>query len=168
MSIAASLLPEFEHELGLTRRALALVPADKAGWTPHPKSFTLSALAMHLANFPTWGLITLTQPELDLAGGGPPDTRAPFSTTEALLAAFDAGVASMRPVLAGMSDADMLAPWSLKMGPVTMFTMPRIAVMRSSVLNHMIHHRGQLTVYLRLLDVPLPDLYGPSADTKAG
>lgn len=168
MSIAASLVPEFEHELGLTRRALALVPSTKASWTPHPKSFTLSGLALHLANFPQWGLITLTQPELDLAGGGPADTRTPFSTTEALLAAYDAGVATLRAALAGMSDAEMMAPWSLKMGPVTVFTMPRVAVLRTSVLNHMIHHRGQLTVYLRLLDVPLPDLYGPSADTKAG
>ncbi|MCC7054814.1 MAG: hypothetical protein IT355_16200 [Gemmatimonadaceae bacterium] len=168
MSIAASFLPEFDMEMAATRRVLAVVPAGQAEWKPHPKSFALAGLAMHIGNFPHWGLMTLTQPELDLAGSGGADSRPAFSTTEALLAAFDSGVATFRAALAGMTDEQMHAPWSLKTGPVTIFTMPRIAVLRTSVLNHMIHHRGQLTVYLRLLDVPVPDVYGPTADTKAG
>ena len=166
MSIAASFLPEFDMEMATTRRILALVPAEHADWKPHPKSFSLSALAMHLRDFPQWGVMTLVQPELDLAASNAGAARAPFSTGEAMTAVFDAEVAKCRAALAATTDEQMHAPWSLKSGPVTVFTLPRIAVLRSSVLNHMIHHRGQLSVYLRLLDVPLPDMYGPTADTK--
>ena len=168
MPIAHSLLPEFDLEMANTRKTLALVPLAHADWKPHDKSFSLSSLALHLANFPFWGLMTVTRDSLDLSG---PEANAPrpgFTGTEALLAAFDAGVAELRAAIAACPDDAMEAMWTLKNGGMTFFTMPRIAVLRSSVLNHMIHHRGQLTVYLRMLDVPLPDLYGPTADTKRG
>lgn len=168
MSIALALLPEFDAEMSNTRKVLALVPALHAAWKPHDKSFSLSSLAMHLANFPNWGAMTGSEDELDLAGANMTDRRAPFSTTEALLGTYDADVAAFRETLNHTSDDAMHAMWTLKHGGVTLFTLPRLAVLRTSVLNHMIHHRGQLTVYLRLLDVPLPDLYGPTADTKRG
>lgn len=168
MPIAQSLLPEFDLEMANTRKVLALVPASHADWKPHDKSFSLSSLAMHLANFPNWGMMTVRQDELDLAAAGLADRRAAFSTTDALLETYDAGVAALRDAIATTSDDAMHAMWTLKHGGHTLFTLPRLAVIRTSVLNHMIHHRGQLTVYLRLLDVPLPDLYGPTADTKRG
>jgi uncharacterized damage-inducible protein DinB len=166
MSIAAALLPEFDFEMAHTRTVLALVPDAHGEWKPHEKSFTLSSLAMHLANLAVWGELTITRDEFDLAADAPP--RAPFTTTAALVASYDDGVARMRIALASSSDDAMGAMWALKRGSVTLFSMPRLAVFRSSVLNHMIHHRGQMTVYLRLLNVPLPDLYGPTADTKRG
>ena len=168
MSIAQSVLPEFELEMANTRKVLALIPASHADWKPHDKSFSLSSLAMHLANFPNWGMMTVRQDELDLAGAAMTDGRAAFSTTETLLATYDADVSALREALATTSDDAMHAMWTLKHGGMTIFTLPRLAVLRTSVLNHMIHHRGQLTVYLRLLDVPLPDLFGPTADTKRG
>ena len=168
MTIAHSLLAEFDQEVGGTRRVLALVPDEHANWKPHDKSFSLGSLASHLANMPYWGMMTLTLPELDLNGPAAQDARAPFSTTAALLERFDMMLVDCRVALAASSDDAMLAMWTLKFGSTVFFTMPRIAVLRSTVLNHMIHHRGQLTVYLRMLDVPLPDLYGPTADTKRG
>jgi uncharacterized damage-inducible protein DinB len=169
MSIAHAMLSEFDQEVAGTRRVLSLVPDEHANWKPHEKSFSLGSLASHLGNMPFWGVATLTLPELDLTGpaaveGG----RVPFTTTAALLERFDATLAHCRAALVASSDDAMQAMWTLKLGSVVFFTMPRIAVLRTTVLNHMIHHRGQLTVYLRMLDVPLPDLYGPTADTKRG
>lgn len=169
MSIAANLLPEYDMEMTSTRRVLALVPEAHADWKPHPKSFPLSGLALHLANLPTWGMLTVTRSELDLASPEmAPQQRDAFSTTAALLARFDDEVAAFRRILADSPDSTLQAMWTLKSGSMTLFTMPRTVVLRSSVINHMIHHRGQMTVYLRMLDVPLPDLYGPTADTKRG
>lgn len=168
VSIVQSLLPEFDQEMAGTRTVLALAPAAHAEWKPHEKSFSLSSLAMHLANMAYWAKITLTLPELDLEGPAAQDGRAPFTTSAALLERFDSLVGESRSALLAASDDAMDAMWTLKLGSRTFFTMPRIAVLRSTVLNHMIHHRGQLTVYLRLLDVPLPDLYGPTADTRPG
>ena len=168
MSIAHALLSEFDQEVAGTRRVLSLVPDEHATWKPHEKSFSLGSLASHLANMPFWGIVTLTLPELDLESPAAQDGREPFSTTSALLERFDAKLVECRSALATSSDDAMQAMWTLKLGSVVFFTMPRIAVLRTTVLNHMIHHRGQLTVYLRMLDVPLPDLYGPTADTKRG
>lgn len=165
MSIAQSVLPEFDHEMAATRTILSRVPESRASWKPHPKSMALGDLATHLANIPMWVSMTLKETELDInppGGGGyvPPK----FEGQEALLAAFDGNVGGARAAIANSSDADFMVPWSLKNGGQTVFTMPRAAVLRTFVLNHLIHHRGQLTVYLRLNDVPLPNLYGPTAD----
>lgn len=161
MAIVDALLPEFDHEMTTTRKVLERVPEDKFDWKPHTKSFSLGALAAHVAALPTWGAETLNKSEIDVAGVQPP--AAPPSKT-ALLAAFDANVAATRAALAGKTDAELVAMWTLKRGGKTLFSMPKTAVLRSFVLSHLIHHRGQLSVYLRLLDVPVPSIYGPSAD----
>jgi uncharacterized damage-inducible protein DinB len=167
MSIARTLLPEFDREMANTRQMLALVPAADATWKPHPKSYALGDLAAHIATLPMWGRMSLELLELDL--GSPANAgiaRVPFTTTPELLERFDRNVSEARAVLAAASDADLSVVWTLKNGATTVFSMPRTAVLRGFVLSHMIHHRGQLSVYLRLRDVPLPSLYGPTADTR--
>ncbi|HEX6105771.1 MAG TPA: DinB family protein [Gemmatimonadales bacterium] len=166
MSIAENLLPEFDQEMANTRRLLAVVPAADAGWRPHPKSYTLGDLAAHIATIPVWCRYTLQQDELDL---GSPDTatipRVKFATGAELLEQFDRHVQEARASLAAASDGDMGKPWTLRNGATAVFSLPRAAVLRGFVLSHMIHHRGQLTVYLRLRDVPLPAIYGRTADS---
>ena len=161
MAIADGLVPEFDHEMTTTRKLLERVPEDKFDWKPHAKSFSLGALATHLANLPMWGAETLNKSEFDVAGGQPPS--APPSKAE-MLASFDKNVAATRAALTGKTDAELMSIWSLKRGGHTLFSMPKAVVWRSFVLNHLVHHRGQLSVYLRLLDVPVPSMYGPSAD----
>jgi uncharacterized damage-inducible protein DinB len=161
MGMVDALLPEFDHEMTTTRKVLERLPEDRLDWKPHVKSFSLGALATHVATLPTWGAETLNKSELDLAGGQP--AAALPSKTE-LMAAFDKNVAATRLALAGKTDAELLAMWTLKRGGKTLFSMPKTAVLRSFVFSHLIHHRGQLSVYLRLLDVPVPSIYGPSAD----
>ncbi|HEX6465127.1 MAG TPA: DinB family protein [Vicinamibacterales bacterium] len=163
MSIKDSLLPEFDHEMGSTRRLLERIPEAQFGWRPHEKSYSLGALSSHLANIPHWVDAALDAPEFDLATAPDARTDSPPSLSD-LLQRFDASVKSARAKLADQTDASLLAPWTLKNGGHEMFTMPRLSVLRSFVLNHVIHHRGQLTVYLRLQNVPLPSLYGPTAD----
>jgi uncharacterized damage-inducible protein DinB len=161
MSIVDSLLPEFDHEMTTTRKLLERVPEDRLDWKPHAKSTSLGGLATHVANLPTWGSITVNQTELDLAESGV----AELARTRAeLLARFDANVASTRAALAGKSDAELMVPWTLKRAGQKIFSMPRVGVWRSFVMSHLIHHRGQLSVYLRMNDVALPSIYGPSAD----
>lgn len=165
MSLAQSLLPEFDHEMASTRKALERVPEAKFGWKPHEKSMTLGRLASHLAELPAWTASTFDVDELDLAppgGGGYKPVE--HKTRQQVLDHFDAMAAKGRAALAGAADAEFFKPWTLKNGGQTVFTMPKVAVLRSFVMNHMIHHRGQLTVYLRLNDVPVPSIYGPSAD----
>jgi uncharacterized damage-inducible protein DinB len=162
MALNEMLLPEFDQEAATTRLLLERVPAKDAGWKPHPKSATLGNLAVHVANLASWLGSTLTATALDLAVAPTP---APFTTTAALLATFDANVASSRAALAKAADADFAVPWSLKSGDQVFFTLPRAVIVRSFVLSHLIHHRAQLGVYLRLRDVPLPPCYGPTADT---
>jgi uncharacterized damage-inducible protein DinB len=162
-SLADSLLPEFDHETGTTRRLLERVPEDKFDWTPHVKSMSLGTLAGHLGSVVGFGLATLTADQLDLATV--PPNAAPASKS-ALLDQYDEAVRKIRDVLVGATDAELLAPWALKQGSQTLFTMPRIGVWRSFVLNHLIHHRGQLSVYLRLQEVAVPSIYGPSADER--
>jgi uncharacterized damage-inducible protein DinB len=159
--IVDALVPEFDHEMTTTRKLLERVPEGKFDWKPHPRSMSLGVLATHVATIPHWGEVTLTQSEIDLGGGGVAE--AARSRGE-LLAAFDKNVAATRAALVGKSDAELMAPWSLKSSGRTMFTMPKAAVWRSFVMNHVIHHRAQLSVYLRLNDVPVPSMYGPSAD----
>lgn len=167
MSLAAALLPEFDHEMANTRRLLEVVPAADAAWRPHPKSYSLGDLAAHIALLPLWGRFTLDRAELDL--GSPANAsiaRVRFTTVPELLEQFDHNVREARATLASTTDAAMGETWTLKNGATTVLSMPRAVVLRGFVLSHMIHHRGQLSVYLRLRDVPLPALYGPTADTQ--
>ncbi len=165
MGLSDMLMPEFEQEMAGTRRTLERVPEDKFDWQPHEKSTSLGGLATHLANLPSWVGHTIEKDELDIAPPGEPPLRMPPATTRAeVLAHFDQNVAAARVALAGASDEHLLKPWSLLSGGKTVLTMPRVAVLRGFVLNHNIHHRAQLGVYLRLNDVPVPAIYGPSAD----
>jgi uncharacterized damage-inducible protein DinB len=162
MPLNQSLLPEFGQEMANTRKALERAPDDKLAWRPHPKSGTMGWLAGHLANLPSWAAMTIKQDSFDLSA---PFDRPPEPTsTRQILELFDKNVAAARAAIVGAGDEQLMAPWSLRKGDHVIFTMPRIAVLRSMVLNHVIHHRGQFTMYLRLNDVPVPGLYGPSAD----
>jgi uncharacterized damage-inducible protein DinB len=161
MSIGESLLPEFDQEMANTRRLLERVPSDKGQWKPHPKSFPLGHLAQLVAWMPGWIGQALQETELNLAG-------APgysFEKTETLLALFDTNVKAAREALTAAKDADFAVTWSLKHGDRVLFSAPRSVVVRNTI-SHLIHHRGQLTVYLRLNDVPLPPIYGPTADER--
>jgi uncharacterized damage-inducible protein DinB len=165
MSIAQSLLPEFDQEMGNTRKVLERVPAEKWNWKPHEKSGTLGWLASHIGTIPDWYTTTLKTESLDYAPkDGPGYTPPKIENTQQLLATFDKQSAEARAALCKASDADFAVNWTLLAGGQEIFTMPRGACIRSMVMNHLIHHRAQLTVYLRLLNVPVPGLYGPSAD----
>jgi uncharacterized damage-inducible protein DinB len=168
MAIAESILPEFDHETATTRTLLERVPQDKADWKPHVKSMALGQLAMHIANIPRWTAITLERTEFDTnPPDGPRITSPPFQSAPFLLQSYDANVSAARALLARTTDAEFMVQWTLKNGGKSMFSMPRVAVFRSFILNHAVHHRGQLSVYLRLLDVPIPNIYGPTADTQS-
>src|SRR5262249_48629454 len=165
MSIAQSLLPELEQEMAGTRKTLERIPEDKFEWRPHPKSFTMIALATHIANMVGWGTVTIKQDSFDYAPpGAEPYKEEPAKSVPALLETFDKGLAEFRKALAGASDEALLKDWSLLGGGKVVFTMPRVACLRGIIFNHLVHHRAQLGVYLRMNDVPVPALYGPSAD----
>src|SRR5262249_2720878 len=165
MSIAESMLPEFDQEMAGTRKTLERLPEDKYDWRPHEKSFTMGALASHIANMIGWATVTIEQDSFDFAPPGAEQYREePVKSRAELLEKFDKGLASARAALAAASDEAMMTPWSLLKGGEAIFTMPRVTCLRSMIFNHLIHHRAQLTVYLRLNDVPVPALYGPSAD----
>jgi uncharacterized damage-inducible protein DinB len=161
MTIAETMLPEFDQEMTTTRRLLERVPSEKGEWKPHPKSFALGHLAQLVAWMPGWMTHTLRQSELDLASAG----QYSYETTETLLDMFDTNVREGREAIASTGDADFAKPWSLKRGGQVLFTAPRAVVARQNI-SHLVHHRGQLTVYLRLLDVPIPSIYGPTADEQ--
>jgi hypothetical protein len=163
MSAPAFPLSEFDQEMASTRRLLERVPDDKGTWKPHEKSFPLGRLAQLVARMPGWFPLILDQSELDLSGGG----GYSFEPTSVLLEEFDAGVKSAREALGRVTGDALDAPWSLKMGEQVISTQPKGEVARES-LRHLSHHRGQLTVYLRLLDVPIPSIYGPTADEPWG
>ena len=166
MAIRDALLPEFDQEMKVTRSVLAALPEAKTAFRPHAKSWTAGELSLHVANVPWWLVSTLESSELDLAPpGGPAWTPPVFESQAATLAYFDKNVAAARSKLASASDADLQVPWTLKAGDRSFFTLPRVACVRSFVMNHLIHHRGQLSVYLRLCDVAVPSIYGPTADT---
>ncbi len=161
MSVTETLLLEFEQEMQSTRRLLERVPDEKFQWKPHPKSFALGHLAQLVSWMPGWVGQTLKSPVLDLA-------KAPgysFETTAKLLRGFDQGVKESVEAIKAAKDADLAAPWSLKMGDRVLFSATKGVVVRQHI-SHLAHHRGQLTVYLRLLDVPIPAIYGPTADDK--
>ncbi len=160
MSISQALLPEFDYEMGTARRCLERVPEDKYGWKPHEKSMAMGQLASHIAEMPSWSVAGLQQDSLELGD------YKPFNAVskKELLDAFDKNVSAAREAIAGASDATYMQNWSLTMGGKELMSMPKIAVVRSFVLNHIIHHRGQLSVYLRENNLPVPSIYGPSAD----
>ena len=165
MPILDALLPEFDHEMATTRRVLERAPEAQFNWKPHDKSMSMGELAGHLANIPFWCTATLQDTSLDLAHyprNAPPATRAD------LLKGFDERVTAARARLVSTTDPEFMVPWTLKHGDQEFFTMPRISVLRTFVMNHIVHHRGQLTVYLRLNNVPLPPIYGPTADEPQG
>jgi len=163
MSLSEPLLKEFDQEMISTRRVVERVPSDRGEWKPHPKSFSVGHLAQLVCWMPGWIAQTLTQTELNLSGTSP----YTYEKTEDLLAMLGKNVKEARAAIAGSKDADYNVNWSLKFGDRTIFTLPRGDVVRQH-MNHLFHHRGQLTVYLRLLDVPVPGIYGPSADDRAG
>lgn len=163
MPLIDSLLPEFDREMGVTRRALERVPDGQFEWRPHPTSVTLGRLAEHLTEMPLWATTTMTQSELEAttqrpAGYTPPATRAE------VLALFDSCLKTARAALVNKTDAEFNAPWKLMNNGKEVFTAPKAMVMRNFVMNHMIHHRGQFVVYLRMLGVKVPSIYGPSGD----
>ena len=164
MAITDALLPEFDHEMATTRRLLERVPAGRLAWKPHVKSMSLGQLAAHLAGVPGWVAVIINQDSFDAGGEHAPQPE-PASPSE-ILALFDKNVAAARNALASRTDAEYMAPWTFKQNGREMFTMPKVSVVRSFLLNHSIHHRGQLSVYLRLHDVPLPPIYGPTADER--
>jgi uncharacterized damage-inducible protein DinB len=165
MPLIDALLPEFDREMGLTRKLLDRVPDGQFDWKPHPTSVTLGRLAEHLTEMPLWAANTMTQSELEATTQRPPDYHPP-TTRAAVLAQFDAQVKTGRASLVGKTDGEFAAPWKLKNAGKEVFTMPKAAVMRNFVLNHMIHHRAQLSVYLRMLGVKIPSIYGPSGDEQ--
>jgi uncharacterized damage-inducible protein DinB len=165
MALNEMLLPEFDQEMASTRKTLERVPFEKFDWKPHEKSMAMGGLATHLCNIATWSLSTINQDSLDLAPGGTPLPGAELAKSQAeLLETFDANVAKARAAIAAVSDEELFKPWSLMANSKTILTMPKIAVLRSFIMNHLIHHRAQLGVYLRLNDLPVPAIYGPSAD----
>jgi uncharacterized damage-inducible protein DinB len=165
MTIGQSMLPEFDQEMQNTRKTLERIPDEKWNWKPHEKSGTLGWLAGHVGTVPEWIAMTIKTQELDYAPVNGPAYEPPkISNRTEVLAAFDKAAAEARAALAGVSDQDILKNWKLLAGGQEIFTLPRIACIRGMCMNHMIHHRAQLTVYYRLLGVPVPGLYGPSAD----
>jgi uncharacterized damage-inducible protein DinB len=161
VTISQMLLPEFDQEMASTRKILERVPDDKFGWKPHEKSMTMGRLASHVAEMANWAAETINRDKLEFSRGTKPYLA---TSTAELLEALDRNVAAGRAAIAGASDEHLAQPWSLVFDGHTVFTMPRVNVLRSVVMNHLIHHRGQLSVYLRLNDVAIPGMYGPSAD----
>ncbi len=165
MTISQSLLPEFDQEMANTRKTLERIPEDKLTWKPHEKSMPLGRLAGHLAELSGWAVDTIKKDSLDFRpSDGPPMQPLIATSRQQLLEAFDNYVTASRAAIAGANDDHLMKPWSLMSAGRTIMTMPRIVVIRSFVMNHVIHHRAQLGVYLRLNNIPVPSIYGPSAD----
>jgi uncharacterized damage-inducible protein DinB len=164
MALKDALLPEYDNEMGTTRRLLERVPEADLAWKPHEKSFSLGQLVSHIANVPHWIDATCDVTVFDVATIGDDGRPKEPKSIADLLKTFDANVKKGRQKIDAQTDAAMFVQWTLKQGDQQILTMPRVAVLRSFIMNHLIHHRGQLTVYLRLRNVPLPSIYGPTAD----
>jgi len=164
MAIAQALLPEFDHEMATTRKMLERFPEDKVEWRPHETCMTLGRLAGHVAELAGWTTVTMNQDKLEMD----PSTYKPniISSRAEALKQFDETVKAGRAALAGASDETYMKPWTFVAGGQALFTMPKIAVLRSFVMNHMIHHRGQLAAFYRIAGVPVPSIYGPSKDEQ--
>jgi uncharacterized damage-inducible protein DinB len=164
MALNTSLLMELKHEAGNTRKMLERVPYDNPTWKPHDKSSTLASLAAHIARLPVWVERIITKDEFDVtAPNAFPKVETP-KTSKELLDIFDTNIAVVSKYLEQASDETLMKPWTFRMGDKVFFTLPRIAAIRDMAFSHSYHHRGQLSVYLRLLNVPIPGMYGPSAD----
>jgi uncharacterized damage-inducible protein DinB len=165
MTIGKMMLGEFEQEMQNTRKVLERIPEEKWDWKPHTKSGTVGWLAGHIATLPGWAAMTINTEQLDYAPVDGPSYQPPkMSNRQELLSEFEKNVADTRAALSTVSDEEIMKGWTLLAGGKTIFTMPRVACIRGMVFNHLIHHRAQLTVYYRLLGIPVPGLYGPSAD----
>jgi uncharacterized damage-inducible protein DinB len=164
--MSAALLPEFDQEMATTRRVLERVPDGNLGWKPHEKSMSLGRLASHIAELPAWVDTIIHQEEFDMAARRDGGAYKPqdLGSSREIVELFDSLIRKVRATLEAVEDQTLMQPWSLKNGDHTIFTLPRVAVLRTMVYSHIIHHRGQLSVYLRLNDVPLPSIYGPTAD----
>ncbi len=163
MTISETLLPEFDQEMVNTRAMLECVPEEKFGWKPHARSMTMGRLASHIAEMASWAVYTIKQDQLELT----PDMKPFIATTKSeLMDSLSSFVAAAREAIAGADDDHLLKTWSLVFGGKPVMSMPRVAVLRTMIMNHIIHHRGQLSVYLRLNDIPIPGMYGPSADSR--
>lgn len=162
MKLNEALLAELQMEAQSTRKMLASIPDDKLTWKPHDKSMSLGHLASHMADIPNWAVVTIEQDELDFATS---DYKVKeYENTAELLKSFDENMAKAVKSLENASDETMMKNWKMRAGDVIYMDMPKVQVMRGFVLNHNVHHRGQLSVYLRLNDIPLPSVYGPTAD----
>jgi uncharacterized damage-inducible protein DinB len=166
MPLADALLPEFDHEAGVTRRLLERLPDGQFAWAPHQKSMSLGRLSSHIAEVLAWLPETVHKAEINWDSTRPYDAKV-CATRAEVLRFFDDSRDAARAALAGASDGELMQVWTFKKDGQAMFSMPRIGVIRSMVMNHLIHHRAQLSVYLRMHDVPLPAMYGPSADEGA-
>ncbi|HXB10465.1 MAG TPA: DinB family protein [Bacteroidia bacterium] len=166
MNINQPLLMEFKHEAAKTRKMLERVPFEQATWKPHDKSTALGALATHIARVPTWIERVLTREEFDMLAPNAFPKVELHKNTQELLAYFDANNAIALKQLEGASDEALMKPWTFRRGEQVIFTLPRGAVIREMALNHQYHHRGQMSVYLRQLNVPVPGMFGPSADEQ--
>jgi uncharacterized damage-inducible protein DinB len=168
MPINQSFLGELEQEIKATRKVIERVPDDKLGWKPHEKSMTAGELASHLAEIYLWGDVTMKMDELDLAPvDGPKWEAFKGKSTAEIVARLDQNFEAVKGAIAAATDDQAwMKTWTLKMGGQPVLSMPRLACVRGMVMNHVVHHRAQLALYLRLLDVPVPAIYGPSADEK--
>ena len=165
MAIRDSILPEFDHEMATTRTLLERVPEGNPDWKPHEKSMSIGRLAGHVAELAGWGKTAIVQDSLDFRPvGGPAYQPFLMTSRKQLLEVFDKNVTEARAAIAGASDEEFMKTWTLLSGGKQILAMPKIAVLRSFAINHVIHHRGQLSVYLRLNNVSVPSIYGPSAD----
>ena len=165
MTIGQTMLGEFDQEMQNTRKALERLPDEKWSWKPHEKSGTVGWLAGHIATLPGWLTMTINTEELDYAPVNGPAYQPPkIENRQQALANFDKEVGEARAALASVTDQEMMKGWKLLAGGQEIFTMPRVACIRGMIMNHLIHHRAQLTVYYRLLNIAVPGMYGPSAD----
>ena len=165
MSISDLLLPEYDNEIKITRIVMERVPDGRGDWKPHEKSFPLAHLTQLVARLPGWAAMMMARTELDIApASGPQFPGYSIETTATLLAEFDKNAAAGRAALAAAGDADFAVPWTLKKTGVTVMSMPRYQMLRFMVMNHIVHHRAQLGLYLRLLGLKVPPMYGPTAD----
>ncbi len=163
MTISQALLPEFDEEMANTRKILELVPEDRFDYKPHEKSMTLGRLASHVAEMPSWAAHTIQVEVLEMKAG---QTGFLAKSKKEILDTFNKSVAEARPLIEGASDEELHKNWTFRFDGKDIITMPRFVVLRNMVMNHMVHHRAQLGVYLRLNEIQIPGMYGPSADEQ--